>query len=246
MKNQYFGDIGDYITYSILRNLTGQTGLKLTVCWMLTANDGRSDGRFIKYLYSPTRWRQYDPPVFDLLVKSVLHEGRRDIAVIEKEGIIPNTRYYSAALTDDIHDRRRYFQQLNLILDGSDIVFLDPDNGMEIISTPIGQRNSSKYLYWDELTSLYTRGYSLLIYQHFNRRKRTHFIREIALKMLRRTTAASIISMRTPHAAFFLIPQERMKHDFYHFVYEIDKRWQDYIYTLIHTFDHDEPVKYGG
>lgn len=59
MKNQYFGDVNDYRKYGLLRALTGQGALTTTVCWMLTPDDGRTDGRFTEYLAQPDRWRHY-------------------------------------------------------------------------------------------------------------------------------------------------------------------------------------------
>jgi len=61
MKNQYFGDINDYGKYGLLRILAGFGELKIAVCWMLTPDDGRRDGRLIQYLKQPEKWRKYDP-----------------------------------------------------------------------------------------------------------------------------------------------------------------------------------------
>jgi hypothetical protein len=44
MKNQYFGDINDYHKYGLLRQLGKGGQLTTAVCWMLTPDDGRSDG----------------------------------------------------------------------------------------------------------------------------------------------------------------------------------------------------------
>jgi hypothetical protein len=45
MKNQYFGDVNDYRKYGLLRSLTAGGRITTTVCWMLTPDDGRPDGR---------------------------------------------------------------------------------------------------------------------------------------------------------------------------------------------------------
>lgn len=45
MKDQYAGDINDYRKYGLLRTITESSDLSLAVCWMLTAPDGRRDGR---------------------------------------------------------------------------------------------------------------------------------------------------------------------------------------------------------
>lgn len=44
MKNQYAGDINDFRKYAILRALA-TCGFRVTVCWMLTPDDGGPDGR---------------------------------------------------------------------------------------------------------------------------------------------------------------------------------------------------------
>ena len=53
MKNQYFGDINDYQKYGLLRTISRDTGLRLAVCWMLTPDDGRSDGKKTGYVDRP-------------------------------------------------------------------------------------------------------------------------------------------------------------------------------------------------
>ncbi|MDO8501594.1 MAG: hypothetical protein Q7S20_07100 [Gemmatimonadaceae bacterium] len=50
MKHQYFGDVNDYRKYGLLRILQQASGLRLGVCWMLTPDDTRTDGKFVAYL----------------------------------------------------------------------------------------------------------------------------------------------------------------------------------------------------
>jgi hypothetical protein len=56
LKNQYFGDVNDYRKYGLLRALSSVTGLPVGVCWLLTMDDGRSDGEFRRYLEEPVRF----------------------------------------------------------------------------------------------------------------------------------------------------------------------------------------------
>jgi len=67
VKHQYFGDINDYRKYGLLRLLAKESGLRLGICWMLTPDDGRTDGGKISYLADPERWRNLDPELFDRL-----------------------------------------------------------------------------------------------------------------------------------------------------------------------------------
>ena len=49
MKNQYFGDIGDYGKYGLLRWLAGQ-GLSIAVNWYLTPDNASNDGSIRVYV----------------------------------------------------------------------------------------------------------------------------------------------------------------------------------------------------
>jgi hypothetical protein len=71
LKNQYFGDINDYRKYGLLRLLAGVGGLRIGVAWMLTPDDGCSDGGKTGYVKHPEQWRESDPALFRFLAKAV-------------------------------------------------------------------------------------------------------------------------------------------------------------------------------
>jgi hypothetical protein len=48
-----------------------------------------------------------------------------------------------------------------------DLIFFDPDNGLEVKSKPKDRKNSCKYS--DELARAYANNKSVLVYQHFRR-----------------------------------------------------------------------------
>ena len=51
MKNQYFGDINDYRKYGLSSHTFRIMGnFASALCWMLTAPDSRTDGKFIDYV----------------------------------------------------------------------------------------------------------------------------------------------------------------------------------------------------
>jgi hypothetical protein len=52
-----------------------------------------------------------------------------------------------------------------------DLVFFDPDNGVEVSSVPKHHPRAGKYIYWDELMPFWHRGQALLVYHHLNRTK---------------------------------------------------------------------------
>jgi hypothetical protein len=209
MKNQYFGDVNDYRKYGLLRALTDRGGLSTAVCWMLTPDDGRSDGRFTEYLEQPERWRAYDPALFDILRELVVGQGERNIDMAGEAGLLPAARFFVRTLRDDLQSRSRYFEVFWEVAQGCDLIFFDPDNGLEVRSRPAGRKGSSRYLYWAELEQAFSGGYSVLVYQHFRREKRDAFVERMAREMRHRTGAARVYSFRTARVVFFLAPAER-------------------------------------
>jgi hypothetical protein len=76
MKNQYFGDINDYRKYGLLRGLSNDGEISTFVCWMLTANDSRPDGKFISYLGNQEKFSKYDPELFNILSECLKSERK--------------------------------------------------------------------------------------------------------------------------------------------------------------------------
>lgn len=242
MKDQYFGDIGDYKKYSILRSLTKDGALTVVVCWMLTDNDGRSDGRHIQYLTMPAVWRHYDPAVFDLLARAVLVDGIRHVALIQDSQLVSHAVFFSERLSDGTEARSWYFQRLRQVAEHTDVVFFDPDNGMEVASVKYGARNSNKYLYWHEAVCCFRAGNSLLLYQHFTRTARDPLIRQLAVKALKYTDAGVAFSLRTSHSVYLLLPQAKHMSCVDAAVRLIGTAWGSAIVVAEHTSDAERTV----
>jgi hypothetical protein len=224
MKNQYFGDVNDYKKYGLLRRLTGNGAIKTFVCWMLTKSDNRSDGNKTAYLENPGQWRHHDPDLFDSLAKS-LRSTKRDVKQAEHLRIIPRARYYPTLLYDDAESRTEYFQNMYTTAGSSDLIFFDPDNGLEVKSTQKGKRGSSKYIYWDELSQSFELGYSLLVYQHFPRVSREKYLCNLKTELARRMGIHDPVFFQTSFVLFFLLPQPRHEKHLRNCICEIDERW---------------------
>ena len=209
MKNQYFGDINDYRKYALLRKLCG-CDIRLAVCWMLTPDDAGPDGKRTKYLDQPTRWRHFDPELFDSLRKAV--PNNRRVAWAEEMGILGSACFYSRLLSDSKEERGQYFKDFLCWAQHSDLAFFDPDNGLDVPSKPYGRKGSSKYLCWKELEQTWKAGKSILLYQHFPFKKREDFISEVAANLRARTSVAKVVAFRTPFVVFFLLAQPEHNH----------------------------------
>lgn len=207
MKNQYYGDSNDYRKYGLLRVLSDDGAISTAVCWMLTDADTRNDGQFVTYLKQPERWRTYDPVLFDALARSLATPEGRNVKQAKEAGIIPRASFYDDLLTDNLAARRAYFERFLDSARGSDLVFFDPDNGLEVCSKPLGGKDSGKYLYWDELMRTYAASHSVLVYQHFPRAERIAFLETISATIRERTGASEVLSFRTANVAFLLVPQ---------------------------------------
>jgi hypothetical protein len=187
MKVQYFGDEHDFRKYVLLR-LLAKHGFKIGVCWMLTPNDGRSDGEKRIYLDQgkANSWRQFDESLYDLLAPLVSKEAldRRalsqptfeDLKQIELGGLIANAVYFERCVPQSRENRALFHTQCQQSLNEADLIFYDPENGLEVESCPKGRKHSIKYLYFDEITEAFRGGKSVLIYQHFPRAIRHKFI----------------------------------------------------------------------
>lgn len=208
MKDQYFGDVNDFRKYGLLRAIALRDGMRLGVCWMLTEPDGRTDGSSLAYLGKPTMYRLCDPELFDWLKHVIAIERDRRTSRIEQSDLLGSASFQSSILTDRESDRNNYFAECATLLAGCDLVFFDPDTGLETRSTLRGRKDSRKYLYWDEIFGTFTAGSSVLIYQHFTREKRAGFIARMADELQERTRAASVFSFSTPHVLFLLASQE--------------------------------------
>ncbi|MGX5709263.1 hypothetical protein [Brucella lupini] len=204
MKHQYVGDINDYRKYALLRALSANGTNSIGVCWMLTPEDGRTDGNKLGYLQQPDRFRHFDADLFDILAHAAGEPDRRRLQVIEDSGAIPQATYFNELLPDNMSERQAFMNRCAAALGHTDLVFFDPDNGLEV-SIVNGRKNSSKYLYLDEAAAFYDTGKSLLIYQHFPRIERKAFVAQRSKQLRAIAPGCSIWAFTTAYVVFFCV-----------------------------------------
>lgn len=208
LKDQYVGDINDFRKYGLIRTLLEGGDLRLFCCWLKTPDDASTDGSSRRYLTEPTRWRDYDPDLFDTLER-LSRSHAPGIQQIERSGVLPNAAFMSAVVADRLDRREGYFAEVYGQAATSDVTFFDPDNGFEVRSRARGTKGSSKYIYWDEVVTTYGAGASVLVYQHFPRVERSRFVSQLMRRLRQQTGARWTASFSTSHVLFALAPQDR-------------------------------------
>jgi hypothetical protein len=171
---------------------------------MLTPSDESSDGNKLAYLFQADRYRSFDSELFEILVRAAAEPDRRRLQSIEESGAISNADYFDEVLSDDRLSRVAFMERCTGALARAELIFFDPDNGLEV-SLAKGRRNSSKYLYLDEVAAFYRSGKSLLIYQHFPRIERSAFLTSCAERLRATASGCAIWTFTTAHVAFFLL-----------------------------------------
>jgi hypothetical protein len=179
MQNRYVGDVGDYGKYALLRVLCQPEPINLAVIWCLFPDESfNNDGRHISYLLDQG-FAQLDVSLHAALA-DIVFQSRRNIAAIGDSGCLPASTVFCAdpisaldAMQARPRERLRYRAEwLEACLHRTrkcELVFFDPDNGLEIASIPKHHPKGGKYIYWDELAQFWRRGNALLVYHHLNR-----------------------------------------------------------------------------
>jgi len=205
VKVQYFGDVNDYRKFALLRLLSRVGQFKIGVCWMLTEPDDSKEGGNRKYLEQAAKWCAYDPALFDALAKVPASPQLSDLQRIEADGIVPDATFFNEFTPDKLSERQAFHTRCMDAFADRDLVFFDPDNGLDVPSLSKGRKRSSKYVFLDEVADHYAAGRSVLVYQHLGRKlPRKTFVEQKAAKLWGVLPGASMLAFDTAHVVFLL------------------------------------------
>lgn len=194
MQNRYVGDVGDFGKFGLLRSLCGfcpvaTAQFSLGVVWYLVSkNEANNDGKHDSYLNlrdekSKERrtktYRDCDPDLHHLL-KVIRRQGTLSVADLQSSAIFPvGTAFFDKPLSytefpwlgpatkeQRIAHRNKWFKEALQKTEKSQVVFVDPDNGLEVQSTAFHALKAPKFVFFEELSRLYERSQSLAIYHH--------------------------------------------------------------------------------
>jgi hypothetical protein len=185
MQDRYAGDVGDFGKFALLRYLIGNVRHRIGVIWYRFPDESHNnDGGHIDYI-NQQRFLDCDRDLCERLQKVL--NGKRSVASLEQAGLLPNNTVYFSELLDfhltyssqsredkEEREARRkdWLKRANQNVLKCNVLFLDPDNGLQIAScNKINQMKSGKFAYYSEI-ELLTRGKDVcVIYHHLNRHK---------------------------------------------------------------------------
>ena len=173
MQNRYVGDIGDFGKLGLLSFLSKETGLSIGINCYLTEpvtqkEKKNSDGKYIEY----ENLKDYDVELYSKL-NEISHSNNRNVVALKKANLVRDTKYFEASL---VEDREKWHQDALVALEGCKVVFLDPDNGLEVKSAK--GKSLKKYVKKGELADYYNKGSSVIYYQHQARKKDEDYIKQ--------------------------------------------------------------------
>lgn len=168
MQNRYAGDVGDFGKIGLLRSLSS-SNLKVGVNWYLVFDEVHNDdGKHTGYLRD-SKFVGCDDELLGKL-GCMVYGNQRSISAIENMNLIANAAYYSEELLPPQSGGSafRYHWHRNALnrLEDTDIVFLDPDNGLLPKSVAKGSSKSIKYIFEEEIIDYYLAGHSVVFYNH--------------------------------------------------------------------------------
>ncbi len=187
MKHQWVADSADLGKYGLLRALCDPEPtdefrpLRLGVVWYLTTDDNGQEPKNDPHAYLKLPDDDPDLPLYQgsdrklyKALKRIHNSGSLDVGAVERSGILPRgTAYFSDPIPDRLGRdtaaaRMKWSDAALARMEGCDLVFLDPDNGLDPNAGRDGQNpsNSAQHVRLDEIRSYVAQEQSVVLYQH--------------------------------------------------------------------------------
>ena len=173
MQVQQIGGIGDFGKFALLRHLTKDR--RLAVCWYLTGEsvETRDRDRHFDFLKRPDDFRHFAPEVFDQLVE--FDGGSRalidPLTELHMSRILGNAVFLRQEVPRRASLRRQWLDALVDSVRGTDLVFLDPDSGIQ------GKRLTTSHVALAEIAALRAPDRAIIVgHQQSGRRSEVKFL----------------------------------------------------------------------
>jgi hypothetical protein len=172
MRDDFVGDIGDFGKYALLNALAGGD-FTLFVNWYFNNQRGRA----FQYLRQEKKYGDCCPNLF-LAMQEIAKQVSSRLEEIESRRILPESTIFFAEPLDGLgapqpqdQHRRKWHSQALTKAKKADMVFLDPDNGLESEHSARNSKGASKYVVTiTEVQDYVAEDKSLILYHHFHRK----------------------------------------------------------------------------
>lgn len=212
MKNQYAGDVGDYTKLGVLRAIE-KVGLSIGLNWYLTPDEPEhsktfTDGKHTAYLKCDC-----DTPDDKLhcALKKIGLSNNRTVTRLEKAKLFKNAFFWNKIL--EAKSRDKWHLEALKKLSNQDVIFLDPDNGLEVKSTKPYSKNGNKYTTYQEAADYYAKGATVIIYNHRDRKPEEDYLKRFyRFKDMEETKNAKMFYLRASRYSvrdYLFLVQER-------------------------------------
>lgn len=216
MRDQWFGDEGDFVKYALLRKICGITAndgretLSLGVVWYLQKTK-RTD-----YLNPDRRYEEQDQDLFWTLRDWIRDEGRQGVSLIQTSFLFPDDTVWfrdEVPSPNKTDEREQWLRRAQAKVTERRVVFLDPDKGLQ------PEDPSGEHVLFDELEAFCgLEGQpTVVVYQHSRRQKWENQVKEQAREIrdrlgLNESSGRAPFGVRHPELNqrfFYVIPSER-------------------------------------
>lgn len=185
MRDQYAGDVSDFIKFAFLRALAGKDRA-LGVAWYYApGEDGRPDGRHLEWR-DEMAWHVLDKELHTAL----LTLPERSVAALEKALFWPcGTLFHREPMPSSV-GRSAWAVRKRSTLSTAKIVFLDPDNG--------SGKESEKHATASEIRLLRGAGRAIAFITFPGRKMKHHaLLEQLHERMIAETGTKNLITLRT-------------------------------------------------
>ena len=182
MQHRYVPDLGDFSKFAVIDALSGNGEDRTALIWYLVnphevGDHHNNDGKHTTYLDEDRQGMARCHPVLYDRFQAIHRTGEKHVGVYARHNVLSNVSYFSEplsydgqALTQREAWRAGWLERALQSTAGSELVVLDPDNGLMADRLSIRSQSAVKYATLDECRAFYADGErTLIVYQHAHR-----------------------------------------------------------------------------
>lgn len=185
MQHRYVPDLGDFSKFAVIDALCGRGQDRTALIWYLVdphevGDHHNNDGKHTTYLDLDRQgYAQCQPELYQRF-QTIHATGEKHVGVYARHNVMPGVDYFDEPISYDLQPlqqreawRAGWLQRALGAADHSQLIVLDPDNGLMPDRLSVRSKSAVKYASLDECAAFYGDGQrSLVVYQHAHRQGR--------------------------------------------------------------------------